>query len=121
MEDARDYWRHPSQQVHGARPDAIDDNGFVFYADGALCLAFHDMPHQGFVMVHCAMKPEGWGRSDEACRLLLREAWGDLSPHRIVAWVPEASRAVVAFARRVGFVRDGVMPGIVMMGWTPCR
>lgn len=120
MDEARAYWAHPSQQIMGASPEVLpDDPVFQYWADGPICLVLHPTFWPGVWMVHVGVKPEGWGRSVDPARRVLRAFAEAERAERIIAWMDERNRAVIAFARRCGFEDDGRMPGVVMMGWRP--
>ena len=122
-EEARAYLDHPSQ-LRGHRlqsPDDIPWDGFEYWADGPVCLIFHPGPWVGVWMVHVAAKPEGWGKIEVPTLGLLRAFAQTKGASRIIAWMDERNRAVLAFARRLGFVEDGRMrvgnAEIAMYGW----
>lgn len=122
MDEARAYWAHPSQQIMGASPEMLPDEPmFQYWAAGPICVVLHPALWPGVFMAHHAVKPEGRGRVDEPARQILREFWAKEQPERIIGWTPEANRLAVAFARRVGFVVDGVMDlpsgRVLMQGW----
>jgi hypothetical protein len=117
--DARPYFEHPSQQVEGAAPDTIPENGCEYWADGPVCLIVHQTAANGIWMVHLAVKPKAWGFLTAPAERLLCEIWTEKKPLRIVAWINKDRRAAISFARRVGFQVDGHLPNTVMMGWRP--
>lgn len=123
VEEAREFFSHPSQQLLDITPDALPDEGFEYWAQGLVCGVFHPMPWPGVWGAHYGVKPEGWGRLVVPARAVLQEFWAAHEPKRIVGWTPESNRAALAFARRLGFVVDGRMPlgseTIVMQGWAP--
>lgn len=116
--EARAYFAHPSQHVLGATPETIPDEGLEYWADGPVCLIFHETAHPDVWMVHLAVKPEGWGHLVDPTRRLLAEFWQAKQPRRIVTWIEEHRRAAVALATKAGGVIDGQFPGTVMMGWS---
>lgn len=118
VEAARAYFTHPSQQVLGANPETLPDEGCEYWADGPVCLIFHGTAHPDVWMVHLAVKPEGRGGAVEPAQRLLRAFWGAHAPRCIVAWIQDHRRAAVAFAKRVGMRETGRIPGTVMMDWS---
>lgn len=125
VEAAREYFAHPSQHVDGTSPDNLPVAGVHYYAIGPICGAFHLVFQPGVFMAHYGVKPEGWGRLIEPARAILGHAWDDLGAERFIGWTDETNRAALAFARRLGFTRDGVLPlsgrTIIMQGWTLCQ
>jgi len=121
-EAAREYFAHPSQQLHGLHPDHLTD-AFVFYANGPICGAFHQMPWPGLWMAHYGAKPEGWGSLVRPAREILTQFAADTGAFRVLGWTLATNRAACAFARRLGFVEDGRMPtpdgDVIMTGWQP--
>jgi hypothetical protein len=120
LAEARRYWAHPSQQVYGAHPDTLPEWA-EYWASGPVCGAFHMMPWPGVWMAHVGADPDLLGHLDEPARRVLRGFWHNKAPSRVVAWIDERNAGVRAFARRLGFEIDGRFPGVVMMGWQPCR
>lgn len=116
--EARAYFAHPSQQVLGATPETVPDEGLEYWADGPVCLIFHETAHPDVWMVHLAVKPDGWGHLVEPTRRLLAEFWQAKQPRHIAAWIEEHRTAAIAFARKVGLTEDGRFPGTVMLGWS---
>lgn len=117
-DEARVYFSDPSQQVLGADPNSLPEDGCEYWADGPVCLIFHGTAHPGVWMVHLAAKPEGRGRLVDPARRILAEFWAEHEPRCVVAWIEEHRRAAVAYARRVGFRMHGFIPGTVMMDWS---
>jgi len=103
----------------GIAPDSLPDDGFEYWADGGVCVVFHNAMWPGVWGAHIAVKPEAWGYAVEPCRRILAAFWAEKSPGRIVAWVADGNRAALAFLGRVGAATDGAFPGVVMKGWTP--
>lgn len=116
--EARAYFEHPSQQVLGATPETIPDEGLEYWASGPVCLIFHETAHPDVWMVHLAVRPEGWGYLVDPTLSILQAFWDAKRPRRIVMWIEEHRRAAQALARKVGAVVDGQFPGTVMMGWS---
>ncbi len=122
VEEARSFFVHPSQW-RSARPEQLQDGGFVYYASGPICGVFHDMPWPRTIGAHCGVKPEGWGNLVPHAQAILQQVWDDFQPDVIVAWTPENNRATLAFNKRTGFVIDGILPTpsvrTVMQSWRP--
>ena len=117
VEAAREYLRHPSQQLDGVQPgDLVAD--FDYYADGAACLVVHATAKPDIWMVHIMVDPDGWGRLDAKVSGLLREVWQDKKPKRLIAWIEDDRRAAVALVKRIGCTRDGKMANYEMWGWS---
>lgn len=121
VEAARAYFTHPSQR-RGAMiaPNDLPAEGVEYWAKDGVCLIFHDAPWPGVIMVHVGALPSAWGRADEPAKAILRAAWDYYRPARIVAWMKESNRAVLAFAKRTGFTVDGRMDlpePVIMQGW----
>lgn len=123
VDEAREYFAHPSQQVYGITPDTLPDEPFEYWADGPVCGVAHLAPFPNVWMVHIACKPEGWGKATGHTRKLLHEFWNDRKPARIIGWTPAKFRHAVAMNRRLGFVEDGRLPlpdgDVIMFGWRP--
>lgn len=122
-EEGLTYLAHPSQ-LRGHRlqsPADVPWEGFEYWADGPVCLIFHQGPWEGVWMVHVAVRPEGWGKVDVATLGLLKAFAQTHGARRIIAWMDSRNRAVLAFAKRLGFVEDGRMrvgeTEVVMQGW----
>lgn len=121
VDEAREYFAHPSQQLYGVTPENLPGEPFEYWAKGGICGVFHPAPATGVWMVHFAAMPSEWGRLVEPSREVLRAFWDEKKPQRIVGWTPASLRAAVALSRRVGFVEDGRLPlpdgEIIMSGW----
>lgn len=124
VDEAREYFAHPSQQLFGITPDCLPDDGFEYWAEGPICGVFHSAPWPGVWMLHFAAKPEGRGHLVQPAKRVLAAFATDKKPARIIGWTPRKFSHAVALARRVGFVQDGVLPmpdgEIIMQGWKPC-
>lgn len=109
-DEAKAFFAHPSQQ-RGAKitPDALPDEGFQYWACGAVCGAFHAMPWPGVWGAHYGVKPDAWGHTKEPSLAILRAFSEAQRPALIVGWTDSRNRAAVAFARRIGFVETGRM------------
>lgn len=121
VDEARAFFADPSQQIMGATPDKLPGDPVEYWARGDVCWIFHQAFWPGVWMAHFAMKPEGRGRSTEDAKAVLHEFWNEKQPLRLIGWTPASNRAALAFTRRVGAVRDGVLPlpdgEIIMQGW----
>lgn len=119
-DDARAFFAHPSQRVYDLDPAALHDNGLIYYARGHVCGVFNLGPMPGVWFGHYAVKPEGWGKSDEDAKAVLREFSADFEARAIVGWTDSTFRAALAFAKRLGFEDRGeVVPGITEQVWRP--
>ena len=118
VDEARAYFAHPSQQVLGASPETIPEQGVEYWADGPVCIALHGTAHPDVWMAHLAVMPDARGRLVEPAKRILTAFWVEHQPRRIVAWIEEHRRAAIAFAHRLGAVEHGRIPGTVMMDWS---
>lgn len=122
VDEAREYFLHPSQTAGGLDPNDLPKEGFEYHATEWLCLIFHLAPWPDVWMVHFAAKPEGWGYLVPHAEKLLNEFWRSRDPERIIGWTPEKNRAACAFARRCGFEVDGRMSmktgNVILHGWS---
>lgn len=115
--EAMAFYDHPSQQRCAmGLPDVLPDT-FEYRACDNVMGAFHPTFWPHIWMVHLAVKPEGWGVSDDIAKQILREFWEEVEPQRIIAWTDIENRAVAAFAKRCGFIEDGRMENVVMWGF----
>ena len=124
VDQARPYFWHKDQRIGDATAADMRDEGYVYLADSGVCLAFHDMPWPGLVMVHVGALRGAWGRAVAPAVAMLGAFWHVYAPTRILAWVRDANRAAAAFAARCGFETDGRMAlpePVTMMGWSECR
>ena len=117
VDEARGYFAHPSQQI-GVTPETLPEDGVEYWADGDVCLIFHETAAGDVWMVHLAAKPEGMGHLVEPTQRVLAEFWAAKHPRRIVTWIDEHRRAAIALAKKAGGVVDGQFPGTVMLGWS---
>jgi len=108
VDEAREYFRHPSQQKASIiTPDALPESGVIYYAHEGVCGCFHDAHWPGLVMAHYAVNPEVWGRTVEPARAILAQFWDDYRPEAILGWTAESNRKALSFARRIGFREYG--------------
>jgi len=122
VDEARPYWAHPSQHVMGSHPDNLPDH-LEYWANGPVCLAFHRMPWPAVWMVHCGVKRDGLGQYVDPARRILRAFADHTEAELITSWTAQSNRAVLAFAKRVGFTVDGELSTksnpLVMSSWRP--
>ena len=119
---ARPFWQDASQHVMGTHPDKLPDgDAFHYWVCGPICGVFHLSMWPGVWMAHYGVKPEGWGSLATPAKAILQAFWEDQKPERITGWTRADNRAALAFARRIGFVQDGILPlpggDVVMSGW----
>lgn len=123
VDEAREFFAHQSQiKGTGVTPDQLHDDGIVYYASGAICGMFHDMPWPKVLGAHCGVKPEGWGQIVPHAKAILQTVWDEYQPELIVAWTRESNRATLAFNKRCGFVVHGQMPteeSTILQHWRP--
>lgn len=111
----------------GTHPDTLPDGDeFQYWACGPICGVFHRALWPGVWMAHHGCKPAGWGEAAKHACAGLAAFWAAENPERIIGWTERRNRAALAFARRVGFVEDGIMPlptgDVVLQGWRlECR
>ena len=120
--EAAPYFAHPSQQRASGLIGEPED-WMQYRASGDVCLSFHLNLWPGVWMVHLAAKPGAWGRCDGDVTAILRAFSAEVNAARIIGWVKESNRAVLALARRVGFETDGRLPlvePVIMVGY-PCE
>lgn len=92
-----------------------------FRALGGVCGAFHEHLWPGVWMGHLGALPGVYG-VDEATMAILRDFAAESRAARIIGWVKERNRPMLALCRRVGFEIDGRLPlaePVVMVGWRP--
>ena len=68
------------------------------------------------------MLKDARGRGDRAARAILQAFSAEVGAERIIGWVREDNRAVLAMSRRVGFEIDGRLPlavPVALLGWRP--
>lgn len=119
-DEAREYYRHPSQQKWSRlTPEELPD--FLYYGHGGVCVGFHDAHWLGCVMAHLAVKPTAWGRADKPAAEILLAFWEEYHPAAILGWMDKTNRAGLAFTRRIGFREYGrlVLPSgtVIKQEW----
>lgn len=121
VNEARWYLEHPSQQKWSmAAPDELPESGVEYYARDGVCGMFHPGMWPSVWMAHVAVSPLAWGKTVSPAKALLREFARDHGPELVIAWMDETNRAVLAFARRIGFTQYGRMGcGVICMEWRP--
>ena len=95
-----------------------------YYAKDGVCGAFHTAFWPGVIMMHLGAMPESWGRLDNAVQDVINMAIAGRDVHRVIAWVSDENKAVLALARRVGWTIDGRLSlpePVTMIGFTPCH
>lgn len=115
-QEAVPFFWHP---YHG---DISTEDWMQFRACDGVCGAFHQHLWPRVWMVHVGMLKEAKGRGDEAAMAILRAFSVEVGAERIIGWVKESNRAVLAMSRRVGFEIDGRLPlaePVIMLGWRP--
>lgn len=73
-------------------------------------------------MGHLAALPSAKGHAVAPMRAILTAFTAEVGAHRIIGWVREDNRAMLALCRRAGFEIDGLLPlamPVVMTGWRP--
>ena len=119
--EAAPYFAHPSQQRASGLIGEPED-WMHYRAAGDFCGAFHLNLWPGIWMGHLAAKPGAWGKCDQDALAILRGFSAEVNAARIIGWVKESNRAVLALCRRIGFETDGRLPladPVMMIGWTP--
>lgn len=118
VDEARGYFSHPSQQLHGITPDKLPGEPFQYWAQGPVCGVFHPSFWPGVWAGHIAVKPQAWGRTTEPARRIIQAFLEEQKPARLVGWVDESNKHMLRLARRLGFRKDGEIPlptGTVIM------
>jgi hypothetical protein len=118
--EAAPYFAHPSQQ-RASGVIGEPEEWMHYRALNDVCGAFHLNLWPGVWMGHIAVKPTGWGRSDQDVTAILQGFATETGAARIIGWVRESNRAMLALCRRVGFEIDGRLPlaePVVMIGWS---
>jgi hypothetical protein len=117
--EAAPYFKHPAQMIDGMFDEPED--WMQFRAMGGVCWAFHQHLWPGVWMGHIGALP-GVYRVDDAALTILRAFADKERAARIIGWVKEKNRPVLALGRRIGFEIDGRMPlaePVVLLGWRP--
>lgn len=119
--EAEAYFAHPSQRkaamLDGPLPDVCE-----YRAQDGVCGAFHLALWPDVWMGHIGVLPQSWGQVEPAAMAILRDFYEEQQPDRIIGWVKERNRAMLALCRRLGFEIDGRLPlsePVVMLGWRP--
>lgn len=119
--EAAPFFAHPSQQR--ASGMIGDPEEWMHYRSlNDVCGAFHLNLWRDVWMGHIAVKPTGWGRSDQDVTAILQSFAAEMNAVRIIGWVRESNRAMLALCRRIGFEIDGRLPlaePVIMIGWEP--
>lgn len=122
---AREFFRDKSQQIGFLPEDIPEDQPLEFWTCGPICGVFAYGLWPGVWTAHYGVKPEGWGRLKEPATNVLSTFWESRDVHLITGWTPEANRAAIAFARRLGFFEYGRMPtpggDVILQGWKKCQ
>jgi hypothetical protein len=118
---AREFWADPSQREPGETVNMLPSVGVDYFACRDLCLAFRQGPYPGVYMVDLGAKPEGWGYLKTPACLILRAFADSRDVDCVMAWTKTTKRAVVSFAKRVGFREVGMMtdPALTILEWRP--
>ena len=118
--EARWFFEDESQQTHGLDPQDLDDD-LIYFASGPVCGVFHPLPWDHLWMAHYGVRIEGWGHLLQPAREVLHAFEDACAPVGIIGWTEETNRAALAFAKRLGFVVEGVMDlptgRVVMQRW----
>ena len=122
VDEARPFWADKSQHVMGSHPETLPSGEhFHYWASGPICGVFHPAHWPGVWMAHHGCKPEGWGIALPYAIEGLRCFWDSVRPDAIIGWTAKQNRAAVVFARRCGFIEDGVLNlksgDIIMQSW----
>jgi len=120
-EQAEAFFAHPSQRKGGKGGEVLPDE-WEYRAQDGVCGVFHPSVIPGVWIGHILVKPEAWGNATNPARLILTDFAAETQALRIVGWVPECNRAMLALCRRLGFETDGRLPlpePVVMVGWRP--
>jgi hypothetical protein len=114
--EAAPYFKHPAQGMVDEPEDWMD-----YRAVDGLCGAFHAHLWPGVWMGHLGALP-GVRRVDRAALAILRAYAAEVGAKRIIGWVKESNRPMLALCRRIGFEIDGKLPlaePVHMVGWRP--
>lgn len=118
---ALEYFGHPSQvRFTGATGDMVD--WMEYRACSGVCVAFQPHMWPGVWMGHLAALPGARGRTDGPLRTILAGFTAEVGAERVIGWIKESNRAMLALCRRAGFEIDGRLPlsePVIMVGWRP--
>jgi hypothetical protein len=117
--DAKPYFQHPAQVIEGMIGEPED--WMTYRATSGVCGAFHQHLWPGVWMGHLGALP-GVYRADAAALAILKGFAAESGAVRIIGWVKESNRPMLALCRRLGFETDGRLPlaePVVMTGWSP--
>ena len=93
----------------------------TYRAKDGLCGAFHAHLWPNVWMGHLGALP-GVVRVDAAALAILRAFAAEVEAERIIGWVKQSNRPMLALCRRIGFETDGILPlaePVVLTGWRP--
>jgi hypothetical protein len=114
--EAAPYFQHPAQGMVGD-----PEEWMTYRAKDGLCGAFHAHLWPGVWMGHLGALP-GVYRVDAAALAVLRSFAAEVGAARIIGWVRESNRPMLALCKRIGFEIDGRLPlaePVVLTGWRP--
>lgn len=120
--EAAPFFAHPSQRKAAMLDDGPLPDFCEYRASGGVCGAFHPAFWPGVWMGHIGVLPQAWGQVDEAAARIVADFAAEQNAARIVGWVKESNRAMLAMCRRIGFEIDGRLPldePVAMLGWRP--
>ncbi len=113
--EAKPYFLHPAQGL------GEPEEWMAYRALDGVCGAFHQHLWPGVWMGHLGALPGVYG-VDKAALAILRDFTAEVGAERIIGWVRESNRPMLALCRRIGFETDGIMPlaePVCMVGWRP--
>lgn len=120
-QEAARYFNSPSQRRASGLIDDPED-WMHYRATGGVCGAFHENMLPGVWMGHLGALPEAWGALDEAAAQIVGSFAAEKNAARIIGWVRQSNRPMLALCRRIGFEIDGILPlaePVAMVGWRP--
>lgn len=103
--------------LDGPLPDFCE-----YRAESGVCGAFHPAFWPGVWMGHIGVMPQAWGQIEAPARRIMTGFFEEQEATRIIGWVKENNRAMLALCRRLGFETDGQLPlpePVVLLGWRP--
>lgn len=123
VDEAKPFFAHVTQ-LRGAKlnsPDDLPEAGFVYWADGPICGAFHQAPWESVWFAHYGAKPEAWGGLRSPALRVLTGFCGDVGASCILGWTDIENRAAIAFAKRLGFRETGTIDAgrVLQTEWRP--